>query len=98
MDLLVAPQSCYHRLHNSPTSSHYPLLCKSKASLALSTINSSFHHPSSTVLTVKLDDKNYSPWRRMVLAVLKRQKGRWLGTWDKGITIQHLTPAEGASE
>lgn len=30
-----------------------------------------FGNPLSTVLTVKLDDKNYILWRKMILAVLK---------------------------
>lgn len=34
-----------------------------------SQLNASFGHPISTVLTVKLDDKNYFSWRGMVLAV-----------------------------
>lgn len=41
-----------------------------------------FGNPLSTVLTVKLDDKNYMLWRKMVLAVLKGQRldGFVLGT------------------
>lgn len=41
---------------------------------AASVISSSFGHPLSIVLTVKLDEKNYLLWRGMILAILKGQK------------------------
>lgn len=37
-------------------------------------INNSSGHPLSTVLTVKLEEKNYLLWRGMVLAILRGQK------------------------
>lgn len=44
------------------------------SSPATNIISSSFGHPLSTVLTVKLDEKNYLLWRGMVLAILRGQK------------------------
>lgn len=48
-------------------------------------ISSSFGHPLSTVLTVKLDENNYLLWRGMVLAILRGQKvdGYVLGTKER---------------
>lgn len=52
---------------------------------AANIISASFGHPLSTVLTVKLDEKNYLLWRGMVLAILRGQKvdGYVLGTKAK---------------
>lgn len=68
--------------HSSSSSAAATTTVSASVLPAANIISSSFGHPLSTVLTVKLDEKNYLLWRGMVLAILRGQKvdGYVLGT------------------
>ncbi|CAK9326269.1 unnamed protein product [Citrullus colocynthis] len=63
-------------------------------------VSSSFGYPLSPIVTVKLDEKNYLLWTRMVLAILRVQRvdGFVLGTKAQPPEFTEVTDVDGKKE